>query len=361
MGCEVDGWSAVSSATANAALAGILAGFMLNGVAVLLGRTEKGPRFIQALTLLFAAFVALSLDAYLWGLVTGEGRAAPCGRGWTEAMFAAGPLAIGAVAIIAGFTLLFDIYVKSEKSQDKPTSESIRLLGNLLNALRGGVTIVALTLLYMTSRNYIYAVLGAGVSSWAKNFLIAYLVIAILSTIAIVGWGFIRSRQANDRLQRQSQADAKQEKKPEEVSDEAERESFRRLKYAMYFSVAYSVGSVIFASIAASSSARHWNPAHFEVRIIVLLATVWVLVVSLIPIGFLIRTVPSFEPPRIGTGGTGAGAEGAGPDPCHGPPACDPVDRDQGWLLTRPEAASAGERMCLPFHLNFTWIVLVKE
>jgi hypothetical protein len=73
MGCEVDGWSAVSSATANAALAGVLAGFMLNGVAVLLGRTEKGPRFIQALTLLFAAFVALGLDAYLWGLVTPVG------------------------------------------------------------------------------------------------------------------------------------------------------------------------------------------------------------------------------------------------------------------------------------------------
>jgi hypothetical protein len=203
MGCEVNGWSAVSSATANAALAAVLAGFMLNGVAVLLSRTEKGPRFIQALTLLFAAFVALGLDAYLWGLVTGEGKAAPCGRSWTEAMFAAGPLAIGAVAIIAGFTLLFDIYVKSE---DESTSESIRLLGNLLNALRGGVTIVALTLLYMTSRNYIYAVLGAWVSSWAKYFLVAYLVIAGLSTIAIVGWAFIRSKQTSGGPQRSPQA-----------------------------------------------------------------------------------------------------------------------------------------------------------
>jgi hypothetical protein len=337
MGCEVDGWSAVSSATANAALAGILAGFMLNGVAVLLGREKKGPRFIQALTLLFAAFVALGLDAYLWGLVTGEGSAAPCGRSWTESMFAAGPLAIGAVAIIAGFTLLFDIYVKSEKSEDKTTSESIRLLGNLLNALRGGVTIVALTLLYMTSRNYIYAVLGAGVSSWAKNFLVAYLVIAIVSTIAIVGWAFIRSRQVNDRLRRWPQAYAGQEKNPEKASDEAESESFRRLKYAMYFSVAYSVGSVIFASIAASSSAHHWNPAHFEMRMIVGLATFWVLVVSLIPIGFLIRTVPSFEPPRIDAGGASAGAEGGGPDAAS-PPARDPVDRDEGGLLVRPEA-----------------------
>jgi hypothetical protein len=287
MGCEVNGWSAVSSATANAALAGVLAGFMLNGVAVLLGRTEKGPRFIQALTLLFAAFVALGLDAYLWGLVTGEGSAAPCGRSWTEAMFAAGPLAIGAVAIIAGFTLLFDIYVKSESLEDKTASESIKLLGNLLNALRVGVTIVALTLLYMTSRNYIYAVLGAGVSSWAKKFLIAYLVIAILCTLAIVGWALIRSRPASDG----------QENEPGKAPDKAETGSFRRLKYAMYSSVGYSVLSVIFASIAASSSVHHWNPAHFEIRMIVGLATLWVLVFSLIPIGFLIRTVPGSSHP----------------------------------------------------------------
>jgi hypothetical protein len=319
MGCEVDGWSAVSSATANAALAAVLAGFMLNGVAVLLGRTEKGPRFIQALTLLFAAFVALGLDAYLWGLVTGEGSAAPCGRSWTEAMFAAGPLAIGAVAIIAGFTLLFDIYIKSEKSEDKATSESIRLLGNLLNALRGGVTIVVLTLLYMTSRNYIYAVLGARVSSWAKNFLVAYLVIATLSTLAIVGWTFIRSQQASGRLRRLSQVYdrlfARQQNELGNASDKAESESFRRLKYAMYSSVVYSVGSVIFASIAASSSVHHWNPAHFEMRLIVGLATLWVLGVSLIPIGFLIRTVPGFAPPAMDAAGASAGTGGGGPDP----------------------------------------------
>jgi hypothetical protein len=206
-------------------------------------------------------------------------------------MFAAGPLAVGAVAIIAGFTLLFDIYIKSE---DKTTLESTRLLGNLLNALRGGVTIVALTLLYMTSRNYIYAVLGAGVSSWAKKFLIAYLVIAILITIAIVGWAFIRSKPASSRLRRLSQAYDRIF--PRKAPDKAGDESFRRLKYAMYSSVVYSVGSVIFASIAASSSVHHWNPAHFQMRLIVGLATCWVLVVSLIPIGFLIRTVPGLAP-----------------------------------------------------------------
>ncbi len=316
MGCEVDGWSAVSSAAANAALAGVLAGFMLNGVAVLLGRKEKGARFIQALTLLFAAFVALGLDAYLWGLVTGEGSAAPCGRSWTEAMFAAGPLAIGAVAIIAGFTLLFDTYIKSEKSEDMPTSEAIKLLGNLLNALRGGVTIVVLTLLYMTSRNYIYAVLGARVSSWAKNILVTYLVVAALSTILIVGWTFIRSKQAAATLPRLPQAGdgslAGPGNEPAKAQDKADPETFRRLKYAMYSSVAYSVGSVIFASIAASSSAHHWNPAHPEMRLIVGLTTVWVLGISLVPLGFLIRTVPAFDPPSLGAASAGPTDGGPG-------------------------------------------------
>ena len=65
MGCGSAGWSAVSSAGANSALAGVLAGFMLNGIVVLLSRTITDIGKVRALGLLLAAFVALGLDSYL--------------------------------------------------------------------------------------------------------------------------------------------------------------------------------------------------------------------------------------------------------------------------------------------------------
>ena len=100
MNCANAGWSAVTSAQANATLAGVLAGFMLNGIVVLLSRMMTEFAKVRTLALLFTAFVALGLDSYLFGLVTGDSE---CHRAWSEAMLAAGLLGMGAVAIIAGF------------------------------------------------------------------------------------------------------------------------------------------------------------------------------------------------------------------------------------------------------------------
>ena len=98
MGCSNAGWSAVSSAGPMSALAGVLAGFMLNGIVVLLSQTMKDIGKVRALGLLLAAFVALGLDSYLFALVTGDSS---CHRAWTEAMLAAGLLGIGTVARVA--------------------------------------------------------------------------------------------------------------------------------------------------------------------------------------------------------------------------------------------------------------------
>lgn len=53
------------------------------------------PSCVQALSLLFAAFVVLGLDAYLFGLVTGDAGQLTRRRAWTEAMYAAGLLGVG--------------------------------------------------------------------------------------------------------------------------------------------------------------------------------------------------------------------------------------------------------------------------
>src|SRR5215831_8122904 len=74
MGCSTVGWSAVTSASANAVLAAVLAGFMINGMVLVLGRKPERmmAEVVRAVSLMFAAFVALGLDAYLFGFVTGD-------------------------------------------------------------------------------------------------------------------------------------------------------------------------------------------------------------------------------------------------------------------------------------------------
>jgi hypothetical protein len=82
---------------------------MINGIVLVLGKKpeEIKPGYVQGASLLFVAFFALGLDAFLFGLVTGDSA---CRRAWTEAMFAAGLLGIGTAAIIGGFIYLFTFY-----------------------------------------------------------------------------------------------------------------------------------------------------------------------------------------------------------------------------------------------------------
>lgn len=112
MDCARADWSAVTSALPNATLAGVLAGFLLNGIVVFLIRGTDTFEQVRALSFMFAAFVALALDSYLFGLVSGDHT---CQRAWTEAMLAAGLLGIGAVAIIAGFGLMVAAYIDTHK------------------------------------------------------------------------------------------------------------------------------------------------------------------------------------------------------------------------------------------------------
>jgi hypothetical protein len=122
------------------------------------------------LSLLFAAFVTLGLDAYLFGLVTGDstkilGRFSACRRAWTEATLAAGLLAIGAVAIIAGFVFLFTVYL-NDTTQDCELKSSMDLLATLCGVLRAGVALVVVAVLFMTVRSYWHALFPGKPPIW---------------------------------------------------------------------------------------------------------------------------------------------------------------------------------------------------
>lgn len=283
MGCSPTGWSAVNSASANSTLAAVLAGFMINGIILLLSRkpTQMSPRYVQALSLLFAAFVVLGLDAYLFGLVTGDSmKIIACRRIWTEAMFAAGLLAIGSVAIIVGFVLLFDAFF-NDVMKGQPGSEwgaSLKMLETLCNAIRGGVAAATMILLYLTVRSYLLAVFNDKVPIVAALFIRLYLYVGIYGGIFIIALvTFLAPNPISKWLMR----------KPHQF--------IRTLKLAIISAVGYSVAACFAAASAASWPADEWNPTYPLVRLVIGVTVVWVSVVTFVPIFLLLaRTIPGF-------------------------------------------------------------------
>jgi hypothetical protein len=289
LNCANVGWSAVTSAGANATLAGVLAGFMLNGIVVLLSQKISEFAKVRALGLLFTAFVALSLDSYLFGLVTGDSS---CRQAWSEAMLAAGLLGMGAVAIIAGFGLLVAEYVPA-----KGNTDSVRMLKTLFNFLRGGVAFVVLTVLFMTSWNYLYAVLGNGIPKYAKHLLIAYLVVGgaaifIVFVNAVFSDQLARVRVLPQRWQNQVM------KWAQTISGwlAGSGDLSPQVRRAIYWSFGYTVASVIGASIYARTSPRPWDNAVLWVRVASVATVAWVLLFSLVPLFYLlVRCSPPFR------------------------------------------------------------------
>jgi hypothetical protein len=282
LNCANAGWSAVTSAQANATLAGVLAGFMLNGIVVLLSRMMTEFAKVRTLALLFTAFVALGLDSYLFGLVTGDSS---CRRAWSEAMLAAGLLGMGAVAIIAGFGFLVAEYVPT-----RGNPESVRMVKTLFNALRGGVALVVLTVLWMTSWNYLYAALGNGVPTFAKALLWAYFGFGLVAAISVTVKAGVLTwvQRLNVLPQTWQHTISRWVAGPDNPN--------RQVKVAIYSSFTYTVASVIAASFFARTSPRPWDHPGLWEHVAFGATLVWVLGFSLVPLFYLlVRCSPPFR------------------------------------------------------------------
>jgi hypothetical protein len=311
VGCSLTGWSAVASASADGTLAAVLAGFMISGIVLLLSFKPKsmGSRYIQALSLMFAAFIVLGLDAFLFGLVTGDstaviGKVSACRRTWTEAMFAAGLLGIGAVAIVVGFVLLFDAYFSNgaQRGPDPEWKASLDMLETLCNAIRGGVAVATIDLLYLTARSYLLAIFNGKVPILGTAvFLHGYLYIGILAVLVVTIAALTRHKWPN--------------RFSEWLVTEDRKHFVKTLKIAIYSSVGYAVISVLATAATASWPARDWNPRYPWVRATIAGTVVWVSMAALVPILLLLaRTIPNFasgpgEPAQYDLPGRSASSE----------------------------------------------------
>lgn len=157
-GCMSNGWSIISSASTNSQLAGVLAGFIFTGVTILLGR--KVSSNTRALGLLFAAFVVLAFDSYLFSLVAGGSADPICVRVWSEAMPACGMLAVGGLSVVTGITWMLAGQTSSHEdaSSADDRDNSMISLDRLARFMALGVAIAVTLLLAATTADYLRVV-----------------------------------------------------------------------------------------------------------------------------------------------------------------------------------------------------------
>ena len=103
-------WSAIASAGAMSAFCGIMAGFVLAGIIVVIG--EKSPpggdgHASRALRLLLPCFIGLASASYLYALTSGE---LVCNRAITEQLFSGAILAGDAVVVVVALAWLLPAY-----------------------------------------------------------------------------------------------------------------------------------------------------------------------------------------------------------------------------------------------------------
>jgi hypothetical protein len=206
---------------------------MINGIVLLLSTTPGSSQrsgYVQGAGLLFTALVTLGLDSYLFGLVTGDTAAQACRRAWTAAMFAAGLLGLGAVAVIVAVVFLMGVFFweataaaelaqstplvpdpqsspaeaaqvasgeKSPKEEAlageraradrKDLDKSKEMLAALCTWLRLGVAVIMISFLWITARSYLSSIFDDHPPNWAVEMLTSILVVEYVVIVIFAG------------------------------------------------------------------------------------------------------------------------------------------------------------------------------
>jgi hypothetical protein len=316
---------------------------MINGIVVLLSTTpatRQRAGYVQGAGLLFTALVTLGLDAYMFGLVTGDLTAQGCRRAWTEAMFAAGLLGLGAVSVVVAVVFLLGVFFweasvtvpavpenpplvageqgteaqaeaaaqeemaaqaeKAARAEAKSLEKSKEALGTLCNWLRPGVAVLVILLLWVTARSYLSSIFDDSPPHWTTIVLtgmvvLDYLVIAVF--IAVYMWvgsaGPGGPAEGAGKLRTVGYSVVNLVWKALQPDEGGETKT---LNIAIFTSLGYSLASAFFVGLSAYLSSAFWNSSSTWVDFAFVATAFWVLIVALIPLGALLA--PTFGPRR---------------------------------------------------------------
>ena len=171
--CSTHGWSILNSASTNAGIAGVLAGFAFTAGVVYVGRQERpldestddaaavarhikarSIQDVQTVSLFVVSFITLGLDSFIWSVVAGsrpvvglsevmvEQPPDLCSRVWSQAIIAVGMFGLGAIAMVCNITSLFLWQQSTVRDEDSRNYLKFFLLVVTAGAVLGVVCFV---------------------------------------------------------------------------------------------------------------------------------------------------------------------------------------------------------------------------
>ncbi|WP_267305077.1 hypothetical protein [Mycobacterium barrassiae] len=241
--CTSDQWSALTSAASHSQFAGVLGGFLITAIALLMDRNSRES--VHTLALFSSAVLILMLDSFLFSLITGTqvpsdgDRRGICAIAWTQGAVSTGMLAAGAVALFGGLGwMLASHAVRKISEEEAEDAGAYSFLADLGGWLTFAATMAATLILSETSVDYLHFMYGRRPEIWVTGLIVTSAAVIIFVNFVLV---YVRTRTL-----RKSLADP----------DEPTRLALRSIKVA----TVSTLGLAIVASWLAMSLARFPKP-----------------------------------------------------------------------------------------------------
>ncbi len=154
--CTSDQWSALTSAASHSQFAGVLGGFLITAIALLMDKNSRES--VHTLALFSSAVLILMLDSFLFSLITGTqvpsdgDRRGICAIAWTQGAVSTGMLAAGAAALFGGLGwMLASHAVKKVSEQEAEDAGAYSFLADLGGWLTFAATMTTTLILSETT------------------------------------------------------------------------------------------------------------------------------------------------------------------------------------------------------------------
>ena len=171
--CTSDQWSMLSSAASNSQLAGVLGGFLITAIALLLDRSSREG--VHTLALFSSAVLILMLDSFLFSLITGTqvptdgDRRDICAIAWTQGAVSTGMLAAGATALFGGLGWMLASHAVNKMSNGDPDDvRAYCFLADLGGWLTFAAAMATTLILSETSIDYLFFMFGRRPELWVE-------------------------------------------------------------------------------------------------------------------------------------------------------------------------------------------------
>jgi hypothetical protein len=200
--CTSDQWSVLSSAASHSQFAGVLGGFLITAIALLMDK--KSRESIHTLALFSSAVLILMLSSFLFSLITGnqvpdEGDARGiCAIAWTQGAVSTGMLAAGATALFGGLGWMLASHAVNRVSEQDPEDVGAYcFLADLGGWLTFAAAMTTTLILSETAIDYLHFMYGRRPEIWVTGIIIATAALVIVADFVLV---YVRTKMLRRSL-----------------------------------------------------------------------------------------------------------------------------------------------------------------